>query len=276
MTLPGNERLTLADRWILTRLHDTAIEVGTLLDGFDFGVAAETLWKFIWYELCDWYIEASKESENLGTRAAVLSFVMNNAMRLLHPLEPFITEEIWLALPHDGQTIVTAAWPDPEEIPADREAERTFTTVRRTVERLRNERAENTIADSTRVPVSVPEGHISAAVRLVLHLARGEAVAIQSQASAAESLDDVLASMRVQIDRDALIDRYRRETGRLESEVERGEKKLGNEQFVSKAAPELVAKEREKLANYRSELERLRQLLASAGDGTRRHGKEGS
>ncbi|HKE36657.1 MAG TPA: valine--tRNA ligase, partial [Candidatus Baltobacteraceae bacterium] len=103
LTLPKTESLTLADRWILVRLHDAIERVTQALRTFDFGGAAETLWRFVWYEFCDWYLEATKLSENAPTRAAVLSFVWNNAMRLLHPIEPFITEEVWLSLPHDGQ-----------------------------------------------------------------------------------------------------------------------------------------------------------------------------
>ncbi|MGA8533646.1 MAG: valine--tRNA ligase, partial [Candidatus Tumulicola sp.] len=106
--LPGALKLspaaatTIADRWILTRLHDTAVQVGKLLDAFDMGNAVETVWRFIWYEFCDWYVEATKAPQNHPSRAATLSFVWNNAMRLLHPIAPFISEEVWLALPHDG------------------------------------------------------------------------------------------------------------------------------------------------------------------------------
>ncbi len=97
--LPKTEELTDADRWILTRLYDTIESMTGLLDSFDFGNAADTIWKFVWLEFCDWYLEATKVPENHGTRAAVLSFVLNNAMRLLHPIAPFISEEVWLVAP---------------------------------------------------------------------------------------------------------------------------------------------------------------------------------
>ncbi|MBV8434616.1 MAG: valine--tRNA ligase, partial [Candidatus Eremiobacteraeota bacterium] len=142
MTLPQPEALTLADRWILTRLHDTIVAVTAALDAYEFGSAAETLWRFIWYEFCDWYLEATKMPNNGETRGAVLSFVWNNAMRLLHPIEPFISEEIWLALPHDGQTIMTATWPDPLEVPVDRDAAASFALVSDASERIRNLRAD--------------------------------------------------------------------------------------------------------------------------------------
>ena len=102
MTLPESAALTLPDRWILTRLRETIVRVGGLLSEYDFGNAAETIWRFVWYEFCDWYLEATKAEGNRATRAAVLSYVWNAAMRLLHPFAPFISEEVWLALPHDG------------------------------------------------------------------------------------------------------------------------------------------------------------------------------
>ena len=117
MTLPAEAALTLADRWILTRFRETIVRMGKLLDEYDFGNAAETMWRFVWYEFCDWYLEATKAPRNRATRGPVLSYVWNGAMRLLHPIAPFISEEVWLALPHDGETIVTANWPDPLEVP---------------------------------------------------------------------------------------------------------------------------------------------------------------
>ncbi len=87
-------------------------------DGFAFGVAADALLQFGWYTFCDWYVEATKAPSQRATRAAVLSFVLNAFVRAMHPIAPFVTEEIWLTLPHDGATIVTASWPDVAEIPA--------------------------------------------------------------------------------------------------------------------------------------------------------------
>jgi valyl-tRNA synthetase len=87
-----------------------------------------TLLDFIWYEYCDWYIEATKVPT--PTRAAVLSFGLNALVRLLHPIAPFVTEEIWQALPHDGKTIVTAMWPDPEEVPTDAAAFARYETLK--------------------------------------------------------------------------------------------------------------------------------------------------
>ncbi len=127
-----------------------------MLREYDFGNAAETIWRFVWYEFCDWYLEATKAQSNRATRAAVLSYVWNAAMRLLHPIAPFISEEVWLALPHDGETIVTANWPDPLEVPAFPADARDFRSFQRAVERVRNLRAEIGLRPRDRVVLDVP------------------------------------------------------------------------------------------------------------------------
>ncbi|HUY42015.1 MAG TPA: valine--tRNA ligase [Candidatus Dormibacteraeota bacterium] len=259
LTLPKIAALTLADRWILTRLHDTILEVGSLLDGYDIGNAAERIWHFIWYEFCDWYVEATKLEEAGETRAAVLTFVLNNAMRLLHPLAPFITEEVWLALPHDGDTIMTAAWPDPLEVPVDREAAGRMEALRDEIVRLRNERAK----------ISVPPGEVLGA--------RGAPVGIGSyerelyaRLAGVRIEAGAAVSGRVEIEAPAGLvrERYEKERARLRAEVERGEKKLGNAQFVAHAKADVVQKEREKLERYRSELEDVERAMSDMSEST--------
>jgi len=207
-------------------------------------------------------LEGRKEAGNRETRAAVLSFVLNNALRLLHPIAPFVREELWLSLPHDGATIMTATWPDPLEVPVDREAAALFELAMGAVERLRNERAENGIADRTRTPIDVPRGN--GALRdlgnLVLHFANGEEAPIDAQP---QTPVDYLAAFAIRVDTAARRARLEKERVRLVREVERGEGKLANEAFIAKAAPEVVTKEREKLDGYRAELARVAADLAT-------------
>jgi valyl-tRNA synthetase len=263
LTLPPPSSLTLADRWILTRLHDAAAATASAFDAREIGSAADAVWRFVWYEFCDWYLEASKVPENGATRAAVLSFVFNNAMRLLHPIEPFITEEVWLALPHDGHSIVTATWPDPLEIPVDRAAAADFEALRAGVERLRNARAEAGLQPRERVTLDVPANVPDAALGLLAHFATAS---IERAPAAGQSLEEGLAAMTVRAPRDVSLARYQKETRRLRDEVERFEKRLGNEQFVAKADPAVVAKERSKLEGYRAELARVETALAALGE----------
>lgn len=258
-TLPARGNLTLADRWILTRLHDTIRAVGQSLDRYDVGAAAETLWRFVWYEFCDWYVEATKRPENAPTRGAVLSFVWNDTMRLLHPIEPFVSEEVWRALPHDGATIVTATWPDPLEVPFDREAEAAFSDVIRTAERVRRERAEAGLGPKDHAILEVPQNLGEELAAMVAHFSRAEVVAgPQLGRDAAEAL----AGVKLRAAPGVLAERYGKDAQRLRGEIERLEKKLANEAFVAKAAAGVVAKERSKLEGYRMDFARVEAALA--------------
>ncbi len=230
------------------------------LDRFDFGNAAETIWRFVWYEFCDWYVEATKAERNRATRAAVLSFVWNNAMRLLHPIAPFISEEVWLALPHDGATIVTATWPDPLEVPVlGRGGARL--PVAPTHRRTHPQPARRASASIRESASSWTCRRTSAAARPLL-LALFATAAVEASAPAGDGLGGGARSgRRARAPRRLLEERYRKEVERLRSEIERGEKKLANDAFVAKAAPDVVAKEREKLEGYRTELARVEAAL---------------
>jgi valyl-tRNA synthetase len=258
MTLPAEAALTLADRWILARLRATIVRLGELLRAYDFGNAAETTWRFVWYDFCDWYLEATKAETNRPTRAAVLSYVWNATMRLLHPIAPFISEEVWQALPHDGETIVTANWPDPLEIPTFENDAEIFTLVQRTVERVRNMRAEIGLHPRDRVVLEVPADVPAEVAALLTLLATAS---IEPADVKGMGIEAALGAVGVRAPRNLLIERYRKEAEHLRSEIARGEKKLGNEAFVANAAPNVVAREREKLAGYRTELTRVEASL---------------
>ena len=265
MTLPKAADLTLADRWILTRLHETIVRVGDCFERFDFGNAADTIWRFVWYEFCDWYLEATKVPENEATRAAVLSFVWNNAMRVLHPIEPFISEEVWLALPHDGVTIMTATWPDALEVPVDPQAATAFERRMAANEALRRQMAELDLTRKDGVRAIVPSdllapGDSFESFATFTQAMSGVTVELQPGLSGGLGAIELKAAQNVRIER------YRKDAARLRSEVERGEKKLANEAFVAKAAPDVVAKEREKLEAYRNELARVEAALAGMGE----------
>ncbi len=258
MTLPCNAALTIADRWILTRFRETIERMRRLLDAYDFGNAAETMWRFIWYEFCDWYVEATKADANRPSRAPVLSYVWNGAMRLLHPIAPFISEEIWQALPHDGETIVTANWPDPLEVPAFPAHARDFALLQRAVERVRNMRAEFGLHPKDRVVLEVPANVSEEMAGLLALLATAS---IERTAGVEESTEAALAAIAVRAPRELLSERYRKEAAQLRSEIERGERKLSNEAFVTRAAPSVVEKERKKLAAFRGELAKVEAAL---------------
>ena len=261
LRLPQTDEFTLADKWILTRLHDLIVNVGESLHGYDFGSAAEALWKFIWYEFCDWYVEATKIAG--PSRAAVLSFVWNNAMRLLHPIEPFITEELWQALPHDGNTIMTAAWPDEAEVPVDREAAAVFESVQAVVERVRNVRAEMGIAPRAPLTVEIPRGVPDDIAELLAVYVAGTP---ERTGAVGQPLADALAAVVARAPRELLLARYRKDLAKLHIEIDRLQQKLGDQKFTSKAPQSIVNKEREKLHGFQTELQRTQAALAEMGE----------
>jgi valyl-tRNA synthetase len=261
MTLPKAADLTVADKWILTRLHETIASISERFDAFDFGNAADAIWRFVWYEFCDWYVEATKVPQNHATRAAVLSFVWNNAMRLLHPIAPFISEEVWLALPHDGVTIMTATWPDRLEVPLDREAATLFETHMAATEQIRRLKQELELPLGSKPATTLP-GDLAtlAALAAYTEAAAGAAITVDP------TLEGGIAAIVVEAPATLLLERYRKDAVRLRSEVDRSERKLGNGDFIAKAAPNVVAKEREKLEGYRNELARVESALTAMGE----------
>jgi valyl-tRNA synthetase len=258
--LPAREKLTLADKWILTELHACVETVTKAYDGFAFGVAADALLLFGWYTFCDWYVEATKAEGQQATRGAVLSFVLNTFVRAMHPIAPFVTEEIWLTLPHDGATIVTASWPDLAEMPSFPDDSALFGAVIEKVEQLRNARSEWAIAPKDWMHVEIPAS-LEPERGIVATLATLARAQITTYDGGDGSLRDRILAVRGVADTAKLRERYTREIARLESEVVRSEKKLANESFVAKASPDVVAAERAKLEEYRRELARVRAAL---------------
>jgi len=260
--LPPQDQLSLADRWILTELHRTVVRVTEAFDRYEFGVAADALLDFAWYQYCDWYIEATKVQT--PSRAAVLSFALNTIARLLHPIAPFVTEEIWQALPHDGKTIVTASWPDPEEIPVDQEARARYEALKTVVGKVRDVRADLGLAPREKMTIDVPPNlDPDARALLALH---AHATLVDTPALASDGVaGDPLLAAAPRAPAGLLRERYRKEIARLDAEVERLEKMLANGAFTSKASPEAVAKNRDKLAAYEAERARARGGLEALG-----------
>jgi valyl-tRNA synthetase len=246
------------DRWILSRLERTIAEVGRHLDEFDFAHAALELYRFVYSELCDWYLEIVKprlyDGPSTGdfSAAANLLHVLGRTLRVAHPLMPFVTEEIWSYMPGRETELIVAPWPDadPSMIDADAEAE-----VAEAIELTRSLRRWRELAGVS--PGSPLRARAGDGIHpLVTRLARleldgeggGEAVASVGaiEIFPSEHLDPALVGARIEEQRE-----------RLRGEVARAEGKLGNEKFVANAPAEVVAAEREKLERYRAELEEL-------------------
>lgn len=259
--LPTQSELSLADAWMLAGLRATIVRVTAALDAYEFGVAADTLLDFIWYQFCDWYIEATKVPS--PTRARVLSYGFNVLMRLLHPIAPFVTEEIWQALPHDGKTIVTAMWPDPDEIAIDPAAPARYETLRAVVGKVRDLRSELALQPREKLTIDVPpELDADARALLAMH---ANATLVDAPALAGTASEPLLAAVP-RAPAGLMRERYRKDVARLDVELERLEKKLANEMFTSKASPDVVAKEREKAVAFAADRARALAQLAALGD----------
>lgn len=269
-----DRKLSTSDRWILHRLNETAQDVTRLLDQYEFGETGRVLYNFIWDDLCDWYIEFAKlslygqDAEAKASTQAVLAYVLDRTMRLIHPFMPFISEEIWQHLPTEGETITLAEWPayDPSlEAP---EAVYEMGFLMDIIRSVRNIRAE----------VNVP---MSKKIELLLKPADAQAEAVLSRneeylkrfcgtsllqidaslAVPAKAMTGVVTGAELYLPLAGLID-IAQEIARLEKEVEalngevlRVEKKLGNEGFVAKAPARVIEEEKAKMADYSAKRE---------------------
>ena len=263
--LEDNGYRSLADRWILSRLNQTAQDVHQALAAFRFNDAASALYKFTWNEFCDWYIELSKSrlySENADKKKAtqnVLVHVLEATLKLLHPLMPFITEEIWQKLPKDGISIMTASFPEFDPQKKDSEAETHLQLVMEIINSARNIRGEMNLKPSLKIPLRVKTGDAEKALILntsahyVMQLARLEDLEVgPSVAKPKVSASSILSGMEVIVPLEGLMDfgeekkRVEKELKKVEKEIIFLSKKLSNPNFVDKAPPDVIEKDRQK------------------------------
>ncbi|MGE5560622.1 MAG: valine--tRNA ligase [Chloroflexota bacterium] len=278
-------RLTLADRWILSRFAATAAEVQQLLTDYQLGEAARALYDFTWSEFCDWYIEMAKprlynRDDQDGRRATqrVLRYVLDQTLRLLHPLIPFATEEIWQALPHQGQSIMVAPWPGTMAQSRDAASEREAATLMDIVKSVRNIRAELGIAPGKKAQVIIHADQaglerVRAGEQYLKTLAGVSEVVYQTGGEkprqamvAVVAAIEVYVPLRGLIDLDKELARLTKEAGEAEAETRRLTAKLANPGFRGKAPAEVVAKEEEKLRLATERHERLKARIEALRD----------
>ena len=279
---------SLADRWILSRLNNVCAEVNKNLDNFRFNDAAGAIYKFIWNEFCDWYIELSKSSllSDDGRKPVsqnILAHVLESSLRLLHPFMPFITEEIWQQLPVEGKSVMTAPYPVFDPAMVDTEAENKLGLIMETITGVRNIRGEMDIKPSLRFNVLIktqdPEKEkiINEHSQYIRELARVEELQVgPSITKPPASAATVLHGMEIIIPLEGLMD-FAEEKKRLEKVLKKIEKdvtflgkKLSNPNFVDKAPAEVIAKDRqkqkaliEKQAKLLDNLQTLKQAASS-------------
>ncbi len=281
---------SLADHWILSRLNETCKEVDSALQNFKFNDAASNIYKFIWNEFCDWYIELSKSrlnSENLSERQTtqnVLIHVLEASLKLLHPIMPFITEEIWQKLPHDNLSIMVAPYPQFDPGKANSEAENQMNKIMGVINVVRNIRGEMNLNPGLQVPLYIKttetetEKIISApsSTQYVKELARVKDLEIGPDVVKPKvSASSVFESNDVHIPLEGLMD-FEEEKKRVEKEIKKIEKdmvflekKLTNPNFVDKAPAEVIEKDQrrkqdlsEKHIKLKSHLETIKQAIS--------------
>ena len=273
---------TLADQWILSKLNRTIAKATELLEKFEFGEAGKLLYHFIWDEYCDWYIEMTKEvlqgedEAAKKTARSILAYVLDNILRLLHPIMPFVTEEIWQNAPHEGESIVVAEYPIVDEAFMNHEAETAMDKLIGLIRGVRNIRNEMNTPLSKKVPMQInvnddaTENIFTANKAYIVRFCNPETLEIgQNIETTEEAVTAIISGGEVRMPLAGLIKledeivRLEGEAAKLEKEVDRVVKKLGNERFVSKAPDAVVEGERAKEKDYREKLATVNERIAS-------------
>ena len=263
----GNK--SIVDKWILARLNETIKHVTALFEKFEFGEAGRQLYHFIWNDYCDWYIEMSKETLMQGTQEqkettkSVLITVLDQVLKLLHPIMPFVTEEIWSYLPHEGDTLVNAPYPEEQVAWEDKEAVENVEVLIELIRTVRNIRAEVNRPLSKKIDLFIKPHHERVETflvenrRFIDRFCNPDTLVIQRELTPPEeSKSAVITGVELYLPLSGLVDieeeiiRLEAELVKWTQEVKRVQGKLNNKKFVENAPDAIVAAERKKEAEY--------------------------
>ncbi|MBR6735360.1 MAG: valine--tRNA ligase [Oscillospiraceae bacterium] len=274
------ENLTNADKWVLTHYNTLVKEVSDNLDKYELGVAVTKLYDFIWDIFCDWYIEIAKPRLNSGGEEAtavkqVLVYVLSNTLALLHPFLPFITEEIWQALPHEGESLMVASWPKYDEGLNFAKEAAEFEMVMDAIRAIRNARTNANVPPSKKATVYINSERAEVfanASAFIEKLAYASSVVTVDKDFAIErAMHVVTDAARIFLPMDELVDREKelarlnKELAACEKDIEMVDKKLSNENFVAKAPAKVIEGEKLKREKALERLEKIKESLAALG-----------
>jgi len=285
---PAPADLGLADRWIRSRFARVCRQETAFLEAYEFDKAARALYEFIWAEYCDWYLEMAKADlaaapPGSARRQAIqhtLWSVLARTMALLHPIMPFLTEEVWQRLPHEGESLMVAPWPSADEAWLDQEAERRVDVVMQAVRAQRSLRAELNVPPSERTRIYLRHRDGFDGAHYVARLAQTEeprllpwdAPAPLPLTPGSRIITEIVTAdlhMGTEI-RDAMVaparERLRRTLRDLEAEAARLARRLNDPAFVSRAPAEVVERERGRAGELRARRQRLEEIVAALGD----------
>lgn len=273
---------TVADRWILTRLNETVARVTELFDRFEFAEANRQLYNFIWDDFCDWYIEMSKEvlygddEVSKQTTRSILVHTLDQILRLLHPIMPFVTEEIWLMIPHQGESLVVADYPVVDEALTDTAAATGMEVLKELIRSVRNIRAEVNTPLSKPITLLIKTNDVTIDRFLVVNrsyierfcnpeelVIQGDLVAPDLAMSAVITGAEIYLPLAGLINIEEEITRLEKELDKWTSEVKRVQGKLSNERFVANAPADVVQAEKDKEKDYLEKQAVVRERIAS-------------
>ncbi|WP_027825439.1 valine--tRNA ligase [Lactobacillus psittaci] len=275
--MPDVAKFDLADKWIFDRLNHTVKEVNRLFDEFQFGEAGREMYNFIWNDFCDWYIEISKvalngDDEELKARKQEnLIWILDQILRLMHPIMPFVTEKLWLSMPHEGKSISVASYPVAHAEFENNEADNQMNFMIEVIKAVRNIRMEVNAPMSSSIDILIQLDKAadkkilddnSEYVQNFLHPKKlevsTEIAAPKLAKTAVIPGAQIFVPLADIVDLDEELAKMEKEAKRLEGEVMRASKKLSNEGFVKNAPEAVIAKEKEKQADYESQLEAVK------------------
>ncbi|WP_461240362.1 valine--tRNA ligase [Paucilactobacillus sp. N302-9] len=280
--LPDASHFDLADKYILNQLNQTIEQVTRLFDKFEFGEAGRALYNFIWNDFCDWYIEMSKEKLTSGDEQQqidtqnILGYVLDQTLRLMHPIMPFVTEKLWLTMPHSGKSLVNAAYPVTHDEFNNQEAADQMNSLIELIKAVRNIRNEAGAPLSKPVDILIKTDDtklkdvFESNTEYIERFCHSSELNIGPDIQAPKlAMSGILTGAEVYIPMAELVDlkeeqaRLEKEVAKLAQEVQRSEKKLGNERFVANAPDAVVDEERAKKEQWEQKLEAANQRLAS-------------
>ena len=273
------EVLETEDKWIISKLNTLAGEVNQNIEKYELGIAVAKLYDFIWDFFCDWYIEIAKirlqqGGEIAANAKAVLIYVLSNALKLLHPFMPFITEEIWQTLPHDGETIMLSNYPEYDEALNFSNDEREFERIMTAVKAIRNRRAEMNVPPSKKTDVFIDtafEDTFKSGTVYMQRLAYASNVTVSKEIHTEGTVSIVTEDAKIYIPMNELVD-LTAERARLEKELETAKKdlaffakKLNNPGFLAKAPAAVVEKDKASAAKIEDKIKMLEESIAKLG-----------